>query len=237
MPGEVSQTRRPPWPIILIALTLAALVAAWLLLPVQAWIEAAAAWIGALGPWGPVLYALAYALSMVVLAPGGPLSIGAGLAFGMWGLPVVLVGATTGAALAFLVSRHLLRDRVRLLVQRRPTLAAVDRAVAEEGWRIVLLLRLSPLVPFNLQNYFFGVTQIAFWPYVLATAIGIVPGTTLYLYLGVIGRSASQGGSPVKWALIAAGLVATAAVAILVGRKARAALTQKGVTPDPPPNR
>lgn len=145
-------------------------------------------------------------------------------------MPVVLAGATAGAALAFLVSRHLLQDRVRTLVQRRPSLAVVDRAVTQEGWRIVGLLRLSPLVPFNLQNYFFGVTRIGFWPYVAATAVGIAPGAVLYVYLGVIGRSAGAGGGPVKWAFLAAGLVATAAAAALVGRTARVILAGKGVS-------
>lgn len=224
----------PPWrrPLAAIAVVVAGgvLVAAWLLLPVQAWIAAASSAIAGLGMWGPVAYAVAYALALVVLAPGGPLSIGAGLAFGFWGVPVVLAGATTGAALAFLVSRHLLRSRVRQVIDRRPTLAAVDRAVADEGWRIVGLLRLSPLVPFNLQNYFFGVTQVAFWPYVAATAVGIAPGAVLYVWLGIVGRtSGTAEAGPAKWALVAAGLVATLAVALLIGRKARAMLADRGV--------
>ena len=221
--------RSLPWPAIIGALALAGLVAAWVLLPVQGYITAATQWIGGLGPWGPVAYAAAYALALVVLAPGGPLSIGAGLVFGFWGVPVVLAGATAGAGLAFLVSRHLLRGRVQAMIARRPTLAAVDRAVGEEGWRIVGLLRLSPLVPFNLQNYFFGVTPIGFWPYLLATFVGIAPGAVLYVYLGIIARTSGGDAGPFKWALVAAGLVATAAVAVLVGRKARAVLAAKGV--------
>ena len=220
---------RVPWPGIAAAAILAAVAAAWFLLPVQSWLDAFQVWIAGLGVWGPVAYAAAYALALVALAPGGPLSVGAGLAFGFWGVPVVLAGATLGAALAFLVSRHLLRDRVRRIIARRPALAAVDRAVAEEGWRIVGLLRLSPLVPFNLQNYFFGVTQVGFWAYVAATAAGIAPGAVLYVYLGVIGRSAGEGAGPLTWAFIAVGLGATALVAVLVGRKARAALAGKGV--------
>lgn len=214
---------------LIAVLAVAVLVGTWVALPVQDWIQAFVAWVGTLGLWGPVLYAAVYAVVLVVLAPGGPLSIGAGLAFGMAGVPVVLVGATAGAALSFLVSRHLVRDRVRGMIDRRPTLAAVDRAVAEDGWRIVGLLRLSPLVPFNLQNYFFGVTRVGFWPYVAATSVGIVPGAVLYVYLGVIGRTAGQDAGPIKWAFIAAGLVATAVVAVVVGRKARAILNAKGV--------
>lgn len=228
--------KRPAWPVLAGVAVVAALVAAWVLLPVGQYIAAASAWVGTLGPWGPVLYVVGYALAMVVLAPGGPLSLGAGLVFGMWGVPVVLVGATIGAGLAFLVSRHLLRERVRQAVARRPGLAAVDRAVGEEGWRIVGLLRLSPLVPFNLQNYFFGVTPVAFWPYLLATFVGIAPGSTLYVYLGFLGRTAgSGGGGPAKWAFAAVGLAATVAVAVLVGRKARAVLAAKGVAASAPP--
>ena len=214
------------------ACALAGLVAAWFLLPVHAWIDGFVGWIGGLGAWGPVLYALAYALVLVVMAPGGPLSIGAGLAFGMWGVPVVLAGATAGAGLAFLVSRHVLRGRVRAMVDRRPALRAVDEAVAEGGWRIVGLLRLSPLVPFNLQNYFFGVTRVGFWPYLAATFVGIAPGAVLYVYLGAVGRSiggGAGGSGPAKWALIGLGLVATVAVTVLVGRKARAVLARKGL--------
>ena len=219
---------------MLAAAVLILLVAAWVLLPLQSWIQAFVAWVGTLGGWGPVLYAATYALALVVLAPGGPLSIGAGLAFGLTGLPVVLVGATAGAALAFLVSRHLLRGRVRGLIERRPILLAVDRAVADEGWRVVGLLRLSPLVPFNLQNYFFGVTRVGFWPYTAATAAGITPGATFYVYLGMLGRTAGQDAGPLRWALLGAGLLATLAVAVVIGRKARRVLLEKGVRPVSP---
>ncbi len=228
--------RRPraglPWPAVLAGAVLAGLVAAWVLLPLQSWVQAFVAAVGRLGAWGPVAYTAAYALALVVLAPGGPLSIGAGLAFGLVGLPVVLVGATTGASLAFLVSRHLLRARVRGLIERRPVLSAVDRAVADEGWRVVGLLRLSPLVPFNLQNYFFGVTRVGFWPYTAATAAGITPGAALYVYLGMLGRTAGQDAGPLRWALLGAGLLATLAVAAVIGRKARRALLEQVAVTD-----
>lgn len=223
--------RRLPWPAVGASAALALLVTAWLLLPVAAWTGAFVDWVAGLGVWGPVLYAAVYAAALVGLAPGGPLSIGAGLAFGFVGLPVVLVGATAGAALAFLVSRHLLRGRVRGLIERRPVLLAVDRAVADEGWRVVGLLRLSPLVPFNLQNYFFGVTRVGFWPYTAATAAGITPGAALYVYLGMLGRTAGHDAGPLRWALLGAGLLATLAVAVVIGRKARRTLLDKGVQP------
>src|SRR5437879_1739462 len=107
--------------------------------------------------------------------------------FGAWGFPIVILAASIGAALAFLLSRHAVRARLRRLLEAKPSYAAIDRAVAEEGWKIVALLRLNPLVPFNLQNYFFGVTDIGFWPYAAATFFGIMPGAAFYVYLATLG--------------------------------------------------
>jgi membrane protein DedA with SNARE-associated domain len=86
-----------------------------------------------------------------------------------------MIGATLGSSLAFLIARYLLRERIKRALHKRPKFKAVDEAVSEDGWRIVLLLRLSPLVPFNLQNYFFGITEIKFWQYMVATFVGIIP--------------------------------------------------------------
>jgi len=213
-----------------LALLLAALLAAWFLLPVQAWMQQFSVWIAGLGAWGVLIYGAAYAAALVIMAPAAPFTVGAGLIYGFWGFPLALLSATVGASLAFLVSRHLLRGRVAAIIAGRPALRAIDRAVAEEGWRVVGLLRLSPLVPFNLQNYALGATSIGFWPYVAATGIGIAPGCLLYVYLGVVGRSSLGGsGGALKWGVVALGLAATVAAAALVGRKARAVLAHKGV--------
>jgi len=209
--------------------SMAALFALSWVFPVQDWVQAFSAWIGGLGAWGVLIYAAAYAGALVVLLPAAPFTIGAGLIYGLWGFPVALVSATLGASLAFLVSRHLVRGRVARLIAGRPGLRAIDRAVGEEGWRVVALLRLSPLVPFNLQNYACGVSSIGFWPYVAATGAGIAPGCLLYVYLGVAGRAASGGFGPVRWALLGLGLAATVAVTLLVGRRARAVLARRGV--------
>jgi len=109
----------------------------------------------------------------------------------------------------------------------------VDAAVTEDGWKVVVLMRLSPLIPFNLQNYVFGITGIGFAPYVAATFVGIMPGTAFYLYLGVLGRavadsSAAGGGGPLRWVFLGIGLAATAAVAFLITWKARAKLKDAG---------
>ena len=214
-----------------LALLLAALLAAWLLLPVHAWVQAFGAWIAGLGAWGVLIYGMAYAAALVALVPAAPFTIGAGLIYGFWGFPLALLSATVGASLAFLVSRHLVRGRVAGMIANRPALRAIDRAVADEGWRVVGLLRLSPLVPFNLQNYALGATNVGFWPYVAATGVGIAPGCLLYVYLGMIGKSSlgGSGGGALKWAFVALGLAATIAVTLLVGRKARAVLARKGI--------
>ena len=217
-----------------LALVLAAVLAAWFLLPVQAWMQAFSAWIEAQGAWGVLIYGAAYAAALVIMAPAAPFTLGAGLIYGFWGFPLAWASATAGAALAFLVSRHLVRGRIAGVIASRPALRAMDRAVAEEGWRVVGLLRLSPLVPFNLQNYALGATSVGFWPYVAATAAGIAPGCLLYVYFGVLGKASlgdggNGAGGALKWAFVALGLAATVAMAVLVGRKARAVLAHKGV--------
>jgi uncharacterized membrane protein YdjX (TVP38/TMEM64 family) len=105
----------------------------------------------------------------------------------------VSVAYTTAAALAFLISRHVARDRVRRKVEVSPKLAAVDEAIGEQGWKIGALLRLSPAVPFSLQNYLYGVTGVRFWPAVLASWVAMLPGTFMYVYLGSLGKTAAAG--------------------------------------------
>ena len=213
--------------------SMAALFALSWLFPVQAWVQALSAWIGGLGVWGVLIYGAAYAGALVVLLPAAPFTVGAGLIYGLWGFPLALFSTTLGASLAFLVSRHLLRGRVARLIAGRPGLRAIDRAVGEEGWRVVALLRLSPLVPFCVQNYACGASSIGFWPYVAATGLGIAPGCLLYVYLGVAGRAVSDAGGALRWALVALGVAATVAVTLLVGRRARAVLARKGVDAAP----
>jgi uncharacterized membrane protein YdjX (TVP38/TMEM64 family) len=216
---------------VLLAAVLVAVAIGWFALPVRHWVEAFGAWIGALGVRGIVLFTLVYVVAVVLLAPAELLSIAAGFLFGAWGFPVVVVAATVGAALAFLVSRYAVRTRLRRLLREKPRYAAIDRAVAEEGWKIVALLRLNPLVPFNLQNYFFGATDVGFLPYALATFFGIMPGAAFYIYLGTLGREAQSGGGggAGRWVFLGAGLVFTALLLFLVIRRANAKLTELGI--------
>jgi len=214
-----------------VAALLLVMTVAWYLLPVTDWLTGLRGWIGELGWRGVALFTLLYVLVGLVLAPAALLTITAGFAWGFWGVPIVVVAATIAAAVAFLIARYAVRERVRRWLRRRRNLAAIDRAVAEDGWKIVALVRLSPVIPFGLQNYLFGATAVPFGHFVAATFVGIIPGTALYTYIGVLGGEWGQAG-PARWALFAAGLAATAAVAVLVARKARAKLAEAGIDED-----
>lgn len=230
-----SDQKTPSWKWIIVAAAIAAAFVAWFFLPVKDWLESFSQWIEGLGIWGGVVFVAVYAIATLLLAPGALFTLAAGLVFGLgWGFPIVMIGATLGAALAFLVARYLLRERIKQALHKRPKFKAVDEAVSEDGWKIVLLLRLSPLVPFNLQNYFFGITEIKFWQYVAATFVGIIPGAVLYLYLGAIGGALtgdSEWGAP-QWIFFGVGLVATIAIAVLVTIKAKKKLEEAGVSGD-----
>ncbi len=227
-----------PWKWMLLGAVLIAVIAGWFLLPLEEWAKSFNVWIKGLGVWGGVIFAGIYIIATVILAPASLLTIVAGLAYGVGvGFPLVVVAATVGATAAFLIARYVARAKVETLLKERPKFAAVDKAISEEGWKVVLLLRLSPLVPFNLQNYFYGVTDIKFWQYVAATLVGIMPGTLLYVYLGAVGQAAlggaqGGGGSALKWGLFAIGLLATIVVTVFVAKKARAKLAGIGVDDD-----
>src|SRR5437764_3453787 len=134
-----------PWAGAVILLLV--LGASWYLLPLGSWLGAFRGWIVGLGFEGVLIFAALYIVGAVVLAPEALLTIAAGFAFGFWGLPIVLVAATIGASLAFLIARHVARDSVRRLLERRRNIAAIDQAVGDDGWQIVAGLRLSPLIP------------------------------------------------------------------------------------------
>jgi uncharacterized membrane protein YdjX (TVP38/TMEM64 family) len=190
-------------------------------------------WLQGIGPWGAVLFAIAYVPAAVLFVPGSLLTLAAGFVFGLpKGMVIVSVGSTAGAAAAFIVARSLAHDWVARRVARRPTLAAIGRAVETEGFKIVLLTRLSPVFPFNLLNYAYGVTSVPFRTYVLASWMGMLPGTIMYVYLGSAAKSLAallSGEVPQSAArpvLFALGLAATVAVTILVTRRARRALNE-----------
>jgi uncharacterized membrane protein YdjX (TVP38/TMEM64 family) len=220
----------------LFASAIAAFVLAVRFLPFPRWLASFSGWVNGLGILGLVVYGLVYAGAAVLLLPGSVFTLAGGAAFGLLrGFFTVWLGATLGAALAFLAARHLARKRVQDFVERKPSFSAIDRAVAREGWKIVLLTRLSPVFPFNFQNYAYGLTSVGFWPYLAASWVGMIPGTFLYVYLGTIGRSGLEAASgaesaeSLKLLLQGVGLLATLAVTVLVTRIARRALAQAGL--------
>ncbi len=186
-----------------------------------------------LGPWGPLVFIMAYILACVVFVPGAILTLGAGVLFGVLrGTIFVSIGSILGATLAFLIGRYLARDWVTRKVSGNPKFQAVTKAVAAEGWKIVLLTRLSPVFPFNLLNYAFGVTEVSLKNYFLASWIGMLPGTVLYVYIGSLAGNLSKLGggrtrSPMEWVFYAIGLAATILVTLYVTRIARKAVDKR----------
>ena len=191
------------------------------------------AFVDGLGFWGPAVFVAAYAIGVVLFVPGSAMTLAAGALFGVArGLAVAWSAATLGAGLAFLVARHLARDVIARRIEVDARFAAVDRAIGLEGRKIVFLLRLSPIFPFNLLNYALGLTRVRFGDYLLAS-VGMIPGTLLYVYTGsVLGLAAqAAGGAPAASgaggvAVLAVGLAATLAVTIFVTRLARRALAE-----------
>lgn len=183
-----------------------------------------------LGAWGPVLFVVIYVLACVLFIPGSVLTLGAGAVFGVvWGSVYVSLASTLGATASFLVGRYLARRWVARKIAGNATFAAIDQAVAEEGWKIVGLTRLSPVFPFTLLNYAFGVTRVRLRDYVLASWVGMMPGTVMYVYLGSLARAGAGGQqkSPAEWALYGVGLLATVAVTVVITRIARQALARR----------
>jgi uncharacterized membrane protein YdjX (TVP38/TMEM64 family) len=213
--------------IVLALAVLALLFVLWLWLPVGQWIAAVQQALHAMGPWGVALFSALFVICIVALVPGSALSVTAGITYGLWGAPIAVLGATVGSAIAFLIARHVARDTVDAWIGRSRHLRAVEDAVNEEGWHVVVLVRLSPLLPFNIQNYLFGITHIPFRQYVAATFFGILPGTVFDVYLGSIGSRPLAERSPLEWTVLGIGLAATAALVWLVARKARESLARR----------
>jgi uncharacterized membrane protein YdjX (TVP38/TMEM64 family) len=188
--------------------------------------------VHALGPIAPPFFILLYVVAVVALIPAAWLTVAGGAVFGL--LPAVaygLIGGTLGSTAAFLLGRHGARRVVARYLARMPRLAAVVSAASAQGRRIVFLLRLSPIAPFNFLNYALGLTTITARDFVIASAVGMVPSTFMYAYAGDVAGEAlavagqaevSRGAS--YYAMVAVGLAATIAATTVVSRVARRAL-------------
>ncbi len=217
---------------ILFLLGAGILLAASQYFPVKEWLKYFLDWTKGLGPLGPVVLAGVYILACVLFLPGSVLTLGAGAAFGfVKGFLAVSVGSVLGAAAAFLVGRFLARDWVAAKIAENPKLKALDEAVAREGKKIVFLTRLSPVFPFNLLNFFYGVTRISLGDYMLASWIGMMPGTIVYVLIGTATRGFAEAATgetdPLKNALLVVGVVATLLVTGYVSKLAKQALNEE----------
>jgi uncharacterized membrane protein YdjX (TVP38/TMEM64 family) len=188
-------------------------------------------WVESRGPWGPLLFVIIYIVGCMLFLPGSVLTIGAGFIFGLvTGTITVSIGSTLGAGAAFLLARTVLRKWVSQVIAPMPRFRALDEAVGREGFKVVLLTRLSPLFPFNLLNFMFGITKVTFWDYMLASWIGMLPGAVLYVYIGTAAHSiaAIAAGrnetTTAEKVIFGIGLAATALVMALLARLARKSL-------------
>lgn len=231
-PDDSTPSRGTPWvPIALVLIAVAVLAVAGREAAAQ--VPAFAAWVTSLGPWGPIVFIAGYAVAVVAFVPGALMTLVGGAIFGIAeGTIYVFIAASLGASASFLVSRHLARGAIEHRLSGNARFAAIDRAVGQQGRKIVFLLRLTPVVPFNLLNYALGLTRVRFADFVVACA-GMLPGTLLYVYYGKLAGdvAALAGGAapergPEYYGMLIVGLAATVAVTTLITKTARRALAE-----------
>ncbi len=214
--------------ILLIPVALLVLARALPLGQAMEWIKD---WVGGLGNWGALVLVLLYVLATLLFVPGTLLTLAAGAMFGLVvGTITVSIGSTLGAALAFLIARYVARDKIAAVARGNRKFHALDKAIGEGGWKIVAMLRLSPAIPFNLQNYLYGLTPIQFWPCILTSWIAMLPGTFLYVYLGHITGAALEANrkrTVAEWGMLATGLLATLAAIVYITWLARRKLKEQ----------
>jgi uncharacterized membrane protein YdjX (TVP38/TMEM64 family) len=186
------------------------------------------------GWFGFLIFIGLYAAACLLFIPGSILTLGAGAIYGFWeGTVLVLAGNGLGALLSLIITRYLLRDWARKQFQRSEKLRAIEEAVAQDGWRIVLLSRLSPVMPYSLINYSLGLTRISAAKFFLATVVGAIPSTCVYVYFGtLIGNLTKIGPDlrshrPLEWIVQGVGLVLTIGMTIYVTRVASQSLKKR----------
>lgn len=172
------------------------------------------------GPVGYLGFILIYIVSTVMMLPGSPLTFTAGALFGFWkGLIFVSIGSTLGASCAFMVSRYLIRKGIEKRVLKNKKFQSIDNEIDKQGWKIVILARLSPIIPFFLLNYALGITKIRFIHFIFASWVGMIPGTTVYVLMGTMGGAFINGKkSSFEWVLLGIGLIATILVTLLISK-------------------
>ncbi len=222
-----------------VALGLVGLIAASRLLPVAEWLETVKGTVADLGVWGPIAYGGIYIVAALAFVPGSLITAAAGAVFGLGlGAAVVSIASTLSAAIAFPLARTLFRSRVQELADSSKSFGAIDRAIEDGGWKIVGLLRLSPVVPFSALNYLLGLTNVRYIPSVLISWVAMFPGTLLYVYFGTLGESLGAGAEKdwKEWTVLGAGLVATLVVTVTLTRMARARMKETAAMDGPAPS-
>jgi len=202
----------------------------------QEFLENALQWINSLGAIGGIVFIGIYIIATLAFLPAALLTLGAGVIFGVtWGSIYVFIGATLGAIAAFLGGRYLAQGWVKEKISSYKKFAIIDKAVSKEGLKIVLLVRLSPLFPFNLLNYAFGITSVSFQDYLIGS-VGMIPGTIMYVYFGslvgdiaLIGSKNQPGNIILHWVIQIMGLIATIAVTVYVTKIAKKALEDENL--------
>lgn len=216
----------PKWAGAAVVVLAAALAARYL--PLGEWFDVVEDWVEYTGNAGIAAFSAAYAVASLFFFPAGLMTIAAGALFGFaWGLVAVMGASTASAVAAFMIARHLARDRVTRFFRRNGKLDAMDRSLRKEGWRAVALLRLSPVVPFAVKSYLFGVSRVRFRDYLVGTIVGKIPGAVVLTALGSSGRAALSTAGPLRWVMLAVGIGSTVLATWLIGRAAsrRLALT------------
>jgi pyruvate/2-oxoglutarate dehydrogenase complex dihydrolipoamide dehydrogenase (E3) component/uncharacterized membrane protein YdjX (TVP38/TMEM64 family) len=217
---------------IIVVLVVAAVGSTVLLLPVRQWFTDFENYIRSFGAAGPLIVVLIYVLSTVLFIPASAITVGAGSLFGLQiGFVVVILGANLGALCSFLLARSFLREKVATWAAGNAKFRSLDRAIGRQGFKVVLLTRLTPVFPFVLLNYFLGLTAVRTGAYVLANLIGMLPAMFLFVYIGAAARDALAGqpdASPDFYQQMFkyAGLAATIAVVVIGTRIARSALRE-----------
>lgn len=209
---------------------------------IQQLLQISIIWVQSLGIWGPIAFIIIYNLATLLFIPGSLLTLKGGCLFGLfWGSIYVLIAGIIGAVFAFLIGRYCSRYWICQKLEKHPKFTAIDQAVAKEGWKIVLLTRLSPLFPFNLLNYAFGVTNVSLKDYILGS-FGIIPGTVMYVYIGSLTTNLAMISAPNQpsnpeseiWQLVLqiVGLMATIIVSVYITKIAQKSLKESVETVD-----
>jgi uncharacterized membrane protein YdjX (TVP38/TMEM64 family) len=206
-------------------------------LPVQPWLKSFLEWIDRLGPWAPAFLVVFDAVVCLLCLPGSAVTLVAGFLWGtVAGSVVASLGATLGAAAAFLISRLLLRGWIERRLAGHPATNAIDRAIGSQGFRIVVLIRLCSLLPYDLMSYALGLTKVSFGRYLLGTWLGRLPEILLWAYIGSTAKSLAdvfagkvQAGAGGRILLLGMGIAAMIAAMLMVARIARKALCDLGL--------